>query len=55
MNEKRWQEIRGSFLRKAKKRLEGADTCGSDEDDDVSLDYINIAEEKRPVLIALCA
>ena len=54
VNEKRWNEIRESFLRKAKKRLEGTNTHGPDKDDDVSLDYMNTAEEKRPVLIALC-
>ena len=52
-----WEEMEWNQRKlstKGKKRLEGANTCSPDEDDDISLDYMNIAEEKRLVLIALC-
>ena len=55
VDQERWKKIKDTFPQKVKKRLEGTDNYSSDGEDDVPLYYMNIAEEKKPVLIALCA
>ena len=54
VDQERWKKIKEGFPQKVKKRLEGTDNYSYNEADDVPLDYMNIAEEKRLVLIALC-